>query len=289
MSYHGSYDNFRSEAPPSPHFSAYNPPRSPVQHSQPDLDSMPPEAIPLSREGLPPGARQPRFYGLAANDDSYNPRASIASSSEFDPRAQYGGGGYQHSEYGSVSRLPIGSAGQSTATLVPPGQMYQNYYKDNYYKDEGYQSDSVPMTNMGQSRFTHQDLSDKRDLYASPAEKKSKAGKLTAMIGVGVLVVAAAVVIPLYFFVFRHKSDTSTTPSSNNTTSSNTTHSNILTTGGDGSIVTLEDGTNFTYHNSFGGFWVWNPDNPFNNSAQPQSWSPPLSQQWNWGVDTIRG
>lgn len=43
-------------------------------------------------------------------------------------------------------------------------------------------------------------------------------------------------------------------------------------TGGNGSIVTTDDGTNFTYVNSFGGTWYSDPDDPFNMNAQSQSY-----------------
>lgn len=39
----------------------------------------------------------------------------------------------------------------------------------------------------------------------------------------------------------------------------------------------------------FGGFWVEDPENPFDNSAQPNSWTPPLNQTWTYGVDKIYG
>ncbi|KAK0458473.1 exo-beta-1,3-glucanase [Desarmillaria tabescens] len=60
-------------------------------------------------------------------------------------------------------------------------------------------------------------------------------------------------------------------------------------TGGDGSKITTEDGTQFTYSNSFGGYWYYDPNDPFNNGARPQSWSPALNETFNYGVDRIRG
>lgn len=44
-----------------------------------------------------------------------------------------------------------------------------------------------------------------------------------------------------------------------------------------------------TYENSFGGTWVWDASDPFNNAAQAQSYTPPLNQNWTWGVNTIYG
>ncbi|KAI5120171.1 hypothetical protein M0805_008438 [Coniferiporia weirii] len=58
---------------------------------------------------------------------------------------------------------------------------------------------------------------------------------------------------------------------------------------GNGSTVTTEDGTTFTYVNKFGGFWVDDPAGPFNNNARPNSWTPPLNSSWRWGVDKVYG
>ncbi|KAF8339924.1 glycoside hydrolase superfamily [Cantharellus anzutake] len=60
-------------------------------------------------------------------------------------------------------------------------------------------------------------------------------------------------------------------------------------TGGNGSVITTEDGTKFTYINEFGGFWVDDPNNPFNNNAQAQSWVPPLNQSWDYVNNRIFG
>lgn len=53
--------------------------------------------------------------------------------------------------------------------------------------------------------------------------------------------------------------------------------------------MTTANGTQFIYNNSFGGFWVNDPANPFNNDARPNSWTPPLNTSWTWGVDRVYG
>jgi len=60
-------------------------------------------------------------------------------------------------------------------------------------------------------------------------------------------------------------------------------------TGGDGSTVLLADGSSFTYNNPFGGIWYSDPNDPFNNNARPNSWTPPLNTSWTWGKDKING
>lgn len=59
--------------------------------------------------------------------------------------------------------------------------------------------------------------------------------------------------------------------------------------GGYGTVVTTEQGSTFTYNNSFGGYFVVEQGNPFNNNARAQSWSPPLNQSWQFGRDQILG
>lgn len=34
---------------------------------------------------------------------------------------------------------------------------------------------------------------------------------------------------------------------------------------------------------------VYDPENPFNDNARPNSWTPPLNSTWTWGVDRIYG
>ena len=56
--------------------------------------------------------------------------------------------------------------------------------------------------------------------------------------------------------------------------------------GADGSTVLMSNGTTFTYHNPFGGYWV---AEPYNNSARAQSWTKPLAEQWDYSTDKIYG
>ncbi|OSC98799.1 glycoside hydrolase family 5 protein [Trametes coccinea BRFM310] len=117
-------------------------------------------------------------------------------------------------------------------------------------------------------------------------------------------VVVVAVVVPVYFTVVKPnhnnsvKSGTASGSDTNGsgnaavgsgTASATAPVQTAVTTGGDGSTVTMEDGTTFTYKNQFGGFWVNNPEDPFDNSAQCNSWTPPLNQTWTWGKDRIWG
>jgi hypothetical protein len=51
----------------------------------------------------------------------------------------------------------------------------------------------------------------------------------------------------------------------------------------------MDDGTTFIYINNFGGYWYWDPADPFNNGARAQSWTPALNESFDYGIDRIRG
>ncbi|KAJ7232221.1 glycoside hydrolase superfamily [Mycena haematopus] len=116
-------------------------------------------------------------------------------------------------------------------------------------------------------------------------KKLTKKRRITAIIAV-VALIAVVVVIVVYFTVIRPKHGGN---SSSQSSSSSSGSGAKATIGGDGSTVTTDSGTQFTYNNSFGGFWVADPEDPFNNNAQPNSWTPPLNTSWRWGVDRIYG
>ncbi|KAI0764318.1 glycoside hydrolase [Trametes elegans] len=116
-------------------------------------------------------------------------------------------------------------------------------------------------------------------------------------------VVVIAVVVPVYYTVVKPNQHNSVSTGAASGSSSNTAGSSpngsrtsaappvqtAVTTGGDGSTVTMEDGKTFVYKNQFGGFWVSDPENPFDNSARPNSWTPALNETWTWGTDHING
>jgi hypothetical protein len=54
-------------------------------------------------------------------------------------------------------------------------------------------------------------------------------------------------------------------------------------------LITLEDGSTFTYNNDFGGEWLADPKKPFDSGGKAQSWSPRVSEEWVWGEHVIHG
>jgi hypothetical protein len=121
---------------------------------------------------------------------------------------------------------------------------------------------------------------------------------LLCVLLVGVVLAAAAIALGIHFGGAHHKttSNNAASPSSGpgatgapspSASASPGTLSGIY--GGNGTVVTTEKGTTFTYINNFGGYFVQDPENPFNNGARAQSWSPPLNQSWEWGKDQVLG
>lgn len=83
-----------------------------------------------------------------------------------------------------------------------------------------------------------------------------------SVVAAAVVALALVVVLPVYFTVIKPKNlSGGGGPSGGNggNDSGNPTTTSGLTTGGDGSTVTTENGTEFTYRNEFGGFCAWSP------------------------------
>lgn len=242
----------------------------PVQNH--DLGLTPPASpgpqteIPMQE--LPLGAARPRFQGAALRD-SMATRESFAS-----------------------SNYNVESVNSSVYALNPaPGGTNQSFlggYRDD--PQDGYHDD------LQDSPPSPKYLADKRGDYLPPNARSRKWLYVAAGL-LGLVIVIAAVVVPVYFTVIKKNNDDksaslgdSDNPSSTDSPSSSSPGSSVRTvTGGDGSTVTMDDGSTFKYSNSFGGYWYWDPEDPFNNGARAQSWSPALNETFQYGVDVIRG
>lgn len=263
----------------------YNAPSSPgpaspsTRYSEFHTPAYDPVALPADRDShyLPPGAgvAQPRFLGAAFYDDGTpHIRDSYASSQASMP--------YQQSDANSsVYALNAGGA-----TTHGQRDSFAGSYRDD--PREAYYGEQVPIGSLSQSHGKY--LGDKRGTYAAAAGKKRKS-LILAVIGT-ILVVIIAIALILYFAVFKKKGDSSSgagASSSSAGASPTASPQSALKTGGNGSKVTMDDGTTFTYVNSFGGYWYWDENDPFNNSAKVNSWTPALNETFEFGVDRIWG
>ncbi|KAF9260539.1 glycoside hydrolase family 5 protein [Marasmius fiardii PR-910] len=114
------------------------------------------------------------------------------------------------------------------------------------------------------------------------------------LIGLAVLaIVVVAVVVPVYFVVIKPKQQDNNSGNAGGGSvgggSGNSQSPSGATSGGDGSQIITEDGETFTYNNKFGGYWVQDPKDPFNNNARANSWSPPLNESWDYTKHRIYG
>ena len=93
---------------------------------------------------------------------------------------------------------------------------------------------------------------------ATPPRRRPRPRLLVGLILLGPLILALAVGVPVGLAASRasrlknNRASASNGPTANNTNGRNNFNGPI--TGGDGSAVTLEDGSTFTYSNPFGGF-----------------------------------
>lgn len=135
---------------------------------------------------------------------------------------------------------------------------------------------------------------------------------LVLIVIIVLLVVIVAIMVPVYLTVIKPKTAATTTgshsasgPQPSGSSGSPGTKSAVF--GGDGSTVTATNGTTFTYNNKLGGICkfefldfqsiifsqtckgYYDPEDPYNNNAYPNSWTPPLNTSWNWNTDRIFG
>ena len=234
-----------------------------------------PIGLPSDGFSLPQGAGvfQPQFLGAALyNEGGPSIRESYTSSqTSFTP--------YQLSE--ANSSVYALNAGRSTVPNLRDS--FAGSYRDDPWESSHY-GEQFPIGSLSQSHGKY--LGDKRQTYAPPATKTRRKIVILGILGVLILLISA-VVIPLYFTVFKKNGASSA--SSNNTSNPTSPTQAAIVSGGDGSKVTTEDGSTFIYSNSFGGTWYWDENEPFNNNAQAQSWTPPLNTTFRYGTDKIRG
>ncbi|KAF9525007.1 glycoside hydrolase superfamily [Crepidotus variabilis] len=132
-----------------------------------------------------------------------------------------------------------------------------------------------------------------------PPTKGKRRPLFLALVALAVLaVIIIAIIVPVYFTVIKPKnrntsaaaaSSGGSTPGSSPTGTSPKPGTKNAIMGGDGSTVLATNGSTFTYNNQFGGIWYADPNDPYNNNAYPNSWTPPLNTSWNFGTNRIYG
>lgn len=170
------------------------------------------------------------------------------------------------------------SASSSVSALLPSGTPSSTNLA-------GYRDDPDSMFQGGQASYMPDYSQQKHGLFSSVRKNRRRA---RIFIGIGVFILLALIALVtalIYMFASKKHQETSTSSGDPGTLALHP----VEVTGGDGSTVTRDDGTTFTYKNSFGGTWYYDPSDPFNNGARAQSWSPALNETFKYGTDPIRG
>lgn len=264
----------------------YNAPPSPGMHNS-AFHTPETEPLELHDEDIASGNARPRFLGRALADEGPQPRTSYASSSHSFPTID-------NDNQSSVYGLNPGGQGGARDTAY-----YSLQYRDDPH-DADFSDSRIGVNKSGMASSPY--LSEKREAYMPNRARSRRRGWIIG--GVVVAIVAIiAVVVAVYFTVVKHHNNNDAvsggaskgdskgtqTASSSSPSSSSKPTTKLAVTGGDGSTVTMDDGTTFTYSNPFGGYWYWDENDPFNNGARAQSWSPALNETFKYGVDKIRG
>ncbi|KAF8205271.1 glycoside hydrolase superfamily [Mycena galopus ATCC 62051] len=227
------------------------------------------QPYPSNEHGHPSQGYPSNDQAYPSNDQGYPPHEQAYSSNAHGyPSNQYGG----YPSHDHVYADNASAYADSTYNLNPSGPGKGQYHEGSAYHDEPPLPPPVRRN-------------DKRATYLAAATPKSRGRRKRIIISlVAAVIILGAAGAALYFFVFKKK-DAATS------TSTSSPHNNVAVavTGGDGSTIVANDGTNFTYTNPFGGQWYWDANDPFNNGARPQSWSPALNETFTIGEDKIRG
>ncbi|TBU45754.1 glycoside hydrolase [Dichomitus squalens] len=251
-----------SQTPYQPVFTNTNPYAAQGEARDTQFYTPETEHLQLHDDNLPVGAAPPRFMGQASREN----RSSFASSNPTLAGEDYNSSSYALNDGGKPGFYGL-SYNDSDLNASRPKESYGSPYAD---QERSY----------------------------GPSKGSSSRKKAIVIGSVAALLVIAGAVVAVYFTVIKPKSDKNGTASGaatngtgNSTGSSGNGNSNALAvqTGSDGSTVTMENGTTFTYKNSFGGFWYVDPANPLSGSGRAQSWTPLLNETFKFGEDPIRG
>lgn len=260
------YNPVDNAGPPSP-----NPRRNQAYDSlyaasQADITDEHDEPFsPPAGAGLgPPGYIPPRFQGLGPDNGVRN---SLASTSQFSLQAP----SYRTSDYDSVHGLALN---QQPPPSPGPGGHPGNWgsspllHAEESYHDDPNHPGGIPLSPVGTGQGYRQ-YPEKRDVYGSPRQKSQR--KVWLIVGGILLLLAiiAGVGIPVYLFVIKpHQGNSSDANGGSSGSGSGGSsgggstsggggggkgNNDAVVTGGDGTKITTENGTVFTYTNSFGG------------------------------------
>ncbi|KAI0727191.1 glycoside hydrolase superfamily [Fomitopsis betulina] len=181
-----------------------------------------------------------------------------------------------------------GDAASSVRALNRQSQADPSLY-DSQYRDDPRELHPTEFASPTSPTAPYANLNEKRRdptaLYASPRQRSRR--RIFLIIGgVSLIIIVVVVVVAVTLATRTSGSSQGGGKSGSGSTGGKTT---AAITGGDGSTVTMDDGSTFTYSNKFGGYWYFDPQNPLTNYARAQSWTPAMNETFEYGTDNIRG
>ena len=124
--------------------------------------------------------------------------------------------------------------------------------RDSYAASNSVTNSTALLPGVGEKGLTH-----RGDFTARGSKPLRKKPLIWVLAAAALLLIAAAVVVPVYFTVIKPKNNTvsgGTGGSNGGGDPNNPTHNPTNSiSGGDGSTITAEDGSQFTYSNPYGG------------------------------------
>ncbi|KAF8171111.1 ectomycorrhiza-upregulated exo-beta-1,3-glucanase GH5 [Pholiota molesta] len=172
--------------------------------------------------------------------------------------------------------------------------------RDSYLHSSLHDTESGVLLTTKNEGVVEEDAPTPAEEAEKPQSKRRRPLLVILLACLALIVLILAVVLPVYFTVIKPRSRSSASsgsaPAATGTGSgtggggsTSPPEAKDPVTGGDGSTIRLANGSTFTYQNNFGGIWYSDPDDPYNNKAHPNSWTPPLEQKWDYGKDRIFG
>ncbi|KAJ8453447.1 hypothetical protein ONZ45_g19714 [Pleurotus djamor] len=166
-----------------------------------------------------------------------------------------------------ASYLAPSDRAPSSSQLISPADKVEN---DTYAAAAG-TSASSPLANHNNAYAAN----------STNAARKPRRPLFWAVLGaLALAALVLVIVLPVYFTVVKPRNQTTLSSPSNDGGNNDHTSEHTpepsgsptspvrATTGTDGSEIIDEDGNTFTYRNSFGGHWVYDPENPRGTTAQ---------------------
>ncbi|GAA6002074.1 glycoside hydrolase family 5 protein [Rhodotorula paludigena] len=196
---------------------------------------------------------------------------------------------------GSYSDSPVGSSANLHGLAAGTGPYRSAPRSESYMKEYGAVAAGAGASSAGLATLSKGGPGGGRGAGGWWARKSGKAKALLIGALVALLVViVVAIAVPVA--VTRSSSDSKAAEerkeSNDGTAAGIPTEANPVADwrtaamGGNGSVVYMEDGSSFTYNNSFGGYWV---SIPFNDTARAQRDVPALNEPWDYENNMIQG